>query len=121
MKSYVQFTTLFNSKMYAAICAQIEHGTFIANVDRENAQAEISGTVGNTPWTLWLYLNPDNSCKNLSIDSDTATPYITTRAGRFLELVPQDDYNGPSVINTAMLGHGGGTFAPYLLDIIENS
>ena len=116
-KSYVEYGTLFNSALYQEICNQIENGTFDAEIGKDSAV--LSGKIGQTAWDLDLILNPYNGGTSLHIDSENATPWITTAAGKTFELLPQPDYNGCSVINTDMLGNGGGTFGPYLLDLIE--
>ena len=126
-KSYVEFSTLYNSDLYADICAQIERGEFTAEFCKQETKtpwldnsAVLSGKIGQTNWELSLILNPYDGCTSLGIDSDTATPYVYTAAGKTFELLPQDDYDGCRVINTDMLGNGGGTFGAYLLDLIED-
>ena len=126
-KSYIEFGTLFNSDLYAQICAQIERGEFTAEFTKQHTNAPwldngavLSGTVGKTRWELSLILNPYGGCTSLGIDSENATPYVTTPSGKTFELLPQDDYDGERVINTDMLGNGGGTFGAYLLDLISD-
>lgn len=125
-KSYVEFSTLYNSDLYADICAQIERGEFQAEFSKQETAAPwldnsavLSGKIGQTNWELSIILN-EYGCDALSIDSENATPYVTTAAGKTFELLPQDDYDGCRVINTDMLGNGGGTFGAYLLDLIED-
>lgn len=126
-KSYIDYGCMFNSALYQNICAQIENGTFTAEFGAQHTNTPwldyggtLSGTVGQTRWELSIILNPYKDCNALGIDSENATPYVTTSAGKTFELLPQDDYDGCRVINTAQLGHGGGDFGAYLSQLIAN-
>lgn len=123
-KSYVEFSTLYNNKLYSAICGQIENGAFTAEFTKDNTTgpfsfgAVLSGKVKTTCWELSIIINPYSET-SLSIYSENATPYVTTANGKTFELLPQDNYDGCRVINTDQLGNGGGTFGTYLLDLVN--
>lgn len=127
MKSYIEYGCMYNSGLYENICAQLERGEFTAEFSAQHTNTPwldyggtLSGTIGQTCWELSIILNPYHNCDALGIDSENATPYVTTANGKTFELLPQDDYDGCRVVNTDMLGNGGGAFGPYLSQLIAN-